>query len=132
MNGYEKISAIIKMLWNKKHQEENMSGSGGGGGFGGFSDSKTSCESLIIETHLSSPKEQVVNNLEVGAILDVQIQGETQPVVVCLFNGQVAGGIASLNVHRLRECIESGTHYAAEVKEKNEGQVRVLIRAVQQ
>jgi len=108
-----------------------MSGSGGGGGVGGYEPSISTCDSLVIETLLSSPKPSVVANLSLGAILLVQTQqsgGVT--VVVLLYQNEVAGGLASPQVARLRECIEQGTQYQANVISISNGQVRVRIKAV--
>lgn len=110
-----------------------MSGSSGGSGTGyggGFDASPASCETLIIESRLSSPKENVVAKFEEGDLLDVQLQGHPEIVVVCLYEGEVAGGVASPDVSKLRECIEGGTRYAARVLSKREGQVRIRITAI--
>jgi len=105
-----------------------MTGSGGGFG-GGFDDSPISCETLVIETQLGSPKEEVIGRISEGDSLDVEIM-VPENVVVCTFNGEVAGGVSSRDVSRLRECIENGTRYQARVLSKTEGQVRVKIEAI--
>lgn len=106
-----------------------MSGSGGGGGGGGF-DPPDNCAALVIDTQLSSPKQAVVSLIQVGDELLVAAQpmGATT-VVVALHNGQVAGGLASPLVQRLRECMAAGTQYTATVTSKNDGQVRVRVKA---
>ena len=48
-------------------------------------------------------------------------------VVVVLHNGQIVGALASPAVQRLRECLEAGNRYQAEVTAKNLGQVRVRV-----
>lgn len=107
-----------------------MSGSGGGGG--GYEAPTDNCQLLIIDTQLSSPKEEVVDMIQVGDVLDVatQMMGATA-VVVVLRNGQVAGGLASPKVQWLRECMANGTQYNATVTDKNDGQVRVRVEAIQ-
>ncbi len=107
-----------------------MSGSGGGGGGGGFDPPGSSCADLEFDTQLSSPKPAVVRQLKVNDSLDVVTQvvaGAT--VVVALHKGQVAGGLASPLVQRLRECIEAGTAFTARVLSVNSGQVRVHVEA---
>ena len=105
-----------------------MSGSGGGGG-GGFAPPDT-CEANVIDTQLSSPKPAVLAGIHVHDKLDVTVQaGSGVESVVVLFNGEVAGGLASPEVRSLRECILRGTKYYAEVTDKNEGQVKVRVRA---
>lgn len=108
-----------------------MSGSGGGGGGGSFDPPPDNCAALVFDTQLSSPKQAVVANIQVGDELSVATQtvGGTT-VVVVLHNGQVAGGLASPLVLRLRECIASGTQYTATVTAVNGGQVRVRVKAV--
>lgn len=106
-----------------------MSGSGGGS-FGGFHSSEKSCEELVINTQLSSPKQLIIQKLEVGDTLAVKAQQiEATVVVVALHEGEVAGGLASPVVNRLRECLENGTEYQAKITEKNDGQVRVRVYA---
>jgi len=108
-----------------------MSGSGGGGGGGGYEPPVSTCESLVIETLLSSPKPSVVAKLGPGATLSVQTQQSNGvTVVVLLYQSEVAGGLASPQVAHLRECIEQGTEYEAAVILISNGQVRVRIKAV--
>ena len=108
-----------------------MSGSGGGGGGGGFDPPTDSCAALVFDTQLSSPKQAVVATIQVGDELLVSTQTvSATTVVVVLHNGQVAGGLASPLVQRLRECMASGTQYTATVTAVNGGQVRVRVKAV--
>lgn len=107
-----------------------MSGSGGGGTGGGF-EPPSNCADLAFTTQLSSPKPLVVGRLKVNEVLEVATQvtnGTT--VVVVLHKGDVAGGLASPNLQRLRECIEGGTHFRARVVSLDSGQVRVRVEAV--
>jgi hypothetical protein len=85
---------------------------------------------LDISTQLSSPKAAVIAGLQAGEMLDVALQAGADTVVVVLRHGQVAGGLASPDVQRLRECLEGGTQYSAEVKEVNGAQVKVRVRAI--
>lgn len=104
-----------------------MSGSGGGGG-GAYDGSSVSCEQLAFETQLSSPKESVVALLKVGEFLPVANQTiGTTSVIVVLHQGQIAGGLASPVVQRLRQCITWGYVFKAEVKAINGGQVRLRV-----
>lgn len=107
-----------------------MSGSGGGGSGGGFGSVPDSCAALVFDTQLSSPKQAVVAMIQIGDELTLVSQtfGATT-VVYALHNGQIAGGLASPLVQRLRECIAEGTQYVATVLAKNGGQVRVRVRA---
>ncbi|MDV2904160.1 hypothetical protein [Phytobacter diazotrophicus] len=111
-----------------------MSGSGGGGGYNGQygdDDFEIACEKLTFITQLSSPQAHVVNTLTVGDILGImqQVQGG-QSVTVAVFNGNVAGGIASPKVRRMRVCISNGTTYLAKVLSINGGQVQVQVYAI--
>lgn len=107
-----------------------MSGSGGGGYGGGFRDDSSSCENLVIDTQVSSPKADVIASLEPGDILEVSVvQQAGTAVVVVLHHGHIAGGLASPLIQRLRECIAQGTNYSAVVQSVKEGQVRVRVAA---
>lgn len=105
-----------------------MSGTGGGGG---FSAPTGTCETLVIDTQLSSPKPHVVDTIEVGDLLNVDIEtdGVTTTVVV-IKDGQIAGGLAVPLLQRLRQCIEDGTQYTARVTAKKDGLVRVRVSAI--
>jgi hypothetical protein len=107
-----------------------MSGSGGGGGGGGPDTPVVSCEELVIDTQLSSPKDDVVDKIKVGDILEVATQTKAgMTFVVVLYKSKVAGGLASPQLARLRECLNKGVTYQAKVMSKRGGQVRVLVEA---
>lgn len=107
-----------------------MSGSSGSYGSIGFSNGASSCESLVITTQLNSPKPAVVENIGVGDELDVDtMQLGSTTTVVARFGGDLAGGIASPDLQRLRECLADGTRYVATVIGKSDGQVTVRISA---
>ncbi len=107
-----------------------MSGSSGGGGGGSWDSVPTACDLLDITTPLSSPKAAVISGLAVGDVLDVALQASAgTAVVVVLRDGHLAGGLASPDVQRLRECLEGGTQYSAVVREINDAQVKVRVRA---
>lgn len=107
-----------------------MSGSGGNGYSGGF-EPATNCDTLYIETQLSSPKDDVIADINVGEQLEVALQQlEATTVVVVKHHGKIAGGVAAPQVNRLRECIAQGTEYEAIVIGKNDGQVRIRIQPV--
>ena len=105
-----------------------MSGSGGGGGGGGVSDPQPLCSELKFTILVSSPQPAAVAALELGSVLmiDVAQQG-IQMVVRVLHNGTLVGGLAGPDAARLRNCIEGGHVYEAEVLSINGGQVRVEV-----
>ncbi len=105
-----------------------MSGSGGGGSFSAPFDT---CESLVINTQLSSPKPDVIKRIQINdkLVISTQASGGTT-VIVALHEGEIAGGLASPETGRLRTCLEGGTQYVAKVTAINDGQVRVQVSAV--
>lgn len=107
-----------------------MSGSGGSGGLGGnFESGGASCESLVIDTQVSSPVEDVVEDLEVGDVLEVgQDVRDGLTLVVLLHRGRIVGGVASSTLNRLRECMGLGHKYTATVTSISDGEVRVRIQ----
>lgn len=111
-----------------------MSGSGNSNwsGGGASTDSGVSCEELVIETQLSSPVAAVIAGVNIGDVLPVEIRTVSGTVVVIVTHkGAVAGGLASPQLQRLRECMNGGTVYKATVLSKSNGQVRVRVRAGQ-
>ncbi|MDS0786829.1 hypothetical protein OSB94_01845 [Proteus vulgaris] len=110
-----------------------MSGSGSAsfGGLFGQNSSDTLCENIRFTAQLSSPNPTVISQLIVGDIMDIQQTSQHGlSLTVAVFNGQVAGGIASPQIQRIRECIDLGTQYIAEVIQINGGQVMVKVYAV--
>jgi len=99
-----------------------MSGSSGFGG--GSSGPEVSCDRLVINTMLASPRPDMVSVLYPGEILNVAILGGT---VVVLREEKLVGGLASPLIHRLRACIEEGTVYRARVMAKNGALVRLQV-----
>ena len=91
---------------------------------------EVTCEQLVIDTQLSSPRAEVVDRLQSGNLLEVALAEGRRDVVVVRHQGDLAGGLASPNLGRLRACIEGGTIYQAEVVAVNGGQVRVRVTAV--
>lgn len=108
-----------------------MSGSSGRSGFGGgFESPVDNCAALVIDTQLSSPKDEIVSQLSEGLMLDVVVDEQAgRVIVVALYQGQIAGGLASPQVQRLRECIQQGTQYRATILSIRDGQVRVRVKA---
>lgn len=86
------------------------------------------CENLVFNTQLASPKEDVIDLFNVGDVLEVQLHHlNGQVVVYALWQGQIAGGIASGFLPRLRACLVGGTAYIATVMLKQGGQVQVRV-----
>ena len=107
-----------------------MSGTSGSSSGIGFSTGASSCESLVITTQLNSPKPAVVAQINVGDTLDVTIQQMgAAAAVVALYRGLLAGGLASPDLQKLRECLAGGTQYVATVVGKSDGQVTVRVSA---
>ena len=110
-----------------------MSGSsgGGGGGGGGVLDTQPSCNQLKFSILVSSPQPAAVGALKVGDKLDIDVaqQGALKLVRV-LRNGTLVGGLAGPDATRLRNCIEEGHDFQAEVLSITGGQVRVEVKPV--
>lgn len=103
-------------------------------GIGGPISPGGSCESLVIDTLLASPRQIVVSDISPGDVLDVRLAETStgERVVQVEFRGQLAGGLASPAISRLRECIDGGTQYQARVTGKRDALVRVRVTAVRQ
>jgi len=107
-----------------------MSGSGGGGGLPSINrpSATESCDDLVINTNLASPRTEVVTHLEPGNILDIRLEGDQGPIVAVDGNGNVAGSIISREQLRLLSCIVAGTQFVAEILSIINGQCQVQIR----
>ena len=102
--------------------------SGSGGGFGGGSGGSDSCEDLVINTQISSPRAAVIQGIAVNDVLSVDVMQQGAVTVVVVKRGVVvAGGIAAPEVQRLRACIERGTDYIARVTRINGAQISIRI-----
>ena len=107
-----------------------MSGSGSNGFGGGFERSTISCEGLVLNTQIASPKPAVIRQLSVDDILQVDLQTvDTTTAIVLLFRKQIAGAVAAPDMQRLRECIEGGARYDATVTAISGAHVSIRIAA---
>ena len=96
---------------------------------GGNGTPPDSCETLSFTTQISSPRAEVIDQVQAGDVLDVALSQQGQQTVVVVQKGdKIVGGLASPQVKQLRECIQSNHEYSAEVLSKNEGQIRVRVR----
>jgi hypothetical protein len=105
--------------------------SGGGSGGGGWEPRPPDCESFILRTHLNSPQAGVVRTLQVGQILEVQLQqqgGGRVIVVAVTAAGQVAGSITGTGLGLLIQCLQDGHDFVAVVENVTGGSVEVTIR----
>jgi len=102
--------------------------SGSGGEIGGAPDSSTNCEELVIVTQISSPKQNVVEKLHVGDILEIKLISENDlSIVTVIHKDEVVGGVVHLDVAQLRKCLNDGFLFNAEIITIDEGQVRIRI-----
>jgi hypothetical protein len=95
---------------------------------GGQAQQDVACSKLLVNTMLSSPKAEIVKELYPGLVLDVEFNSAGTALVV-LHNGQVAGGLTTPLLPRLRDCIDAGTTYKAKVMAKNAVLVKLLVFA---
>lgn len=106
-----------------------MSGVDSGTGGGGQPPSG-SCEALVIDTVLSSTKEDALHGLSDGDLLAVELYDTGgQVTVVLTYNGQILGGLTAPLIQRLRECMRQGVTYVARILAINGGHVRVRVSA---
>jgi hypothetical protein len=100
-------------------------------GTGGPTPPSGSCETLVIDTQLSSPRAAVIATIVVGDLLDVELVNDGGNVVVVVkHHGQIAGGLSAPLLVRLRECMERGVVYRAQVTARRDALVRVRVAVV--
>lgn len=86
------------------------------------------CDTLAFETLLSSPKAEIIDKFGVGDILQIEIIGTTGvETVVATYDSAVAGGLVN-NQDRIKDCIDKGFIYTAEVREKTGAKVKVFVK----
>ncbi|EMK3531580.1 hypothetical protein V8099_005836 [Pseudomonas aeruginosa] len=91
------------------------------------------CDRLYLQTHLASPKADVVEQFDVGDILQMTVgYAGSELSALAVWNGQTAGGVASPKAIRLITCIQNGTSYEARVTAKVGGQVALKISPIKQ
>ena len=89
-----------------------MSGSGSGG-YEPSVKTNFDCDTGVIITNLSSVDFQILAQHKSGDILSVEIFQNS--VIVVNGNGETLGSVLHANVVELRECIELGNIYSAEI-----------------
>ena len=92
-----------------------MSGSGSGGG--GRTTDKVDCSTLVLKTHLNSPKAAVLKTLKKGSKLSIQLEshGGKTIVVAKASQGQAAGSITGAGLASLINCLQNGFSFHAVV-----------------
>lgn len=107
-----------------------MSGSGSNGFGGGFERSTISCEGLVLNTQIASPQPAVIRQLSVNNILQVDLRTvNATTAIMLLYRGEIAGAVAAPDMQRLRECIEGGARYEAQVTAISGAHVSIRIAA---
>ena len=100
---------------------------GGTGGGGGGSGAPDPCDIVEIAP-LNSPQPAVVATLNIGDVLQVNLNRQgAHPVLEVLAGGQRAGALTHRNHVRIIACIDAGISYQAVVMSKRGGSVEVRI-----
>ncbi len=109
-----------------------MSGSGSshdyGGGSSGGGEEGFDCYMLIERAQLSSPVPEVVEKLQEGTLLDVQLNEGSVPTLHAVHDGTVAGSLIPSKMTQLIACIRSGVNYQATALSIDGGSVTLEIR----
>ncbi|GLH22036.1 hypothetical protein BR1R3_47780 [Pseudomonas atacamensis] len=94
---------------------------------------ETACDMLYLQTHLASPKADVVGEISVGDTLSIILEFVNNELVAnAVWKNRVAGGIASPKVIRLIACIQNGTNYTALVTAKDGAQVAIKVSPIKE
>jgi hypothetical protein len=108
-----------------------MSGSGSGGGGGGHSTDKVDCSTLVLKTHLNSPKAAILKTLRKGSKLSIQLESHGgKPIVIAKASqGQAAGSITGAGLASLIQCLQNGFPFHAVVISVAGGGCEVSVQA---
>lgn len=109
-----------------------MSGMGGGGDMPSINrpNQNDSCANLVINTNLATPQVNVINNLNVGDVLNINALTDQGPIQALTDNGLLAGNIISREQIRLLTCLLRGTIFNAEITNIDNGQCQIRIYAI--
>lgn len=103
----------------------------GGGGDGPWPETPAlvPCELVDFETTVWSPQPSVVLKLQIGQILQVDLEeeGEVRRVAVRA-DGDLVGSLVGTNVASVIRCLQEKVAFGAEVTAVEGGQVRVRVR----
>ena len=107
-----------------------MTGGGGGGPYVPPVRRRVtvSCETLVVETVLMKPNEELIATLKVGQVLTVHVKEES---IYVMLGDQIAGYIETPQNSQIIECMTAGTFYVAEIKEIEGTKCTVEIHALQ-
>lgn len=91
---------------------------GAGGAGGGASEPGGEDRCLLIDeaVRLSSPQPEVLNALNAGQTLRLQMTGNGSPILAVTEAGATAGSVVPSSLQTLVECMRSGHQYAAVVE----------------
>jgi hypothetical protein len=88
------------------------------------------CPGKPFETVLASPSPEALSDLEVDDLLDVvAVETPARGVVAQTIDGTYVGAVVR-DILRLRQCLQEGHTYEAEVRAVDGGSITVLIRPV--
>ena len=102
----------------------------GGGSFTPFYEAgnkDVSCEDLNIKTQLSSPQVEVVNELDIGDILELKLLSQAGPCLA-IFEGRVAGTIINKELRKIVDCMNAGRKFNATVRSIEGGKCSITIK----
>jgi|GEM_PF-5497508 len=88
----------------------------------------TDCTTLVIKTKLASPVRQVVDEINIGDTLSVELTPPAGPVSIMTESGKVAGSVLPIDLESLIQCISEGHEYIAKVTEINMGNCQIIIK----
>jgi hypothetical protein len=89
------------------------------------------CDDLIIKTQLYSPDPDVLDNINTGDYLGVEVLGPKGPCVAT-HKGKIAGTILSVEVLKLIMCISQGTKFRALVRRVTGGECAITVTSIKE
>ena len=104
-----------------------MAGGNFGPNIGGIGVNSTSCEDLIFSTNITTPEENLFNDLKIEEVLDVKLTDNNKAVGLFNKNGIVIGSIVDPEVLKLIKCLKDGKNFIAVIKEIQDAYIEVLI-----
>ncbi|WP_373031427.1 hypothetical protein [Sulfurovum sp.] len=100
-----------------------MSGGDSTGGGGVIAPSED-CSDIVIKVRLSSVNASILKTVHIKDILKIKKEGAS---LVAVKGSDIVGAIASIDVIKLKKCIDEGYEYTGLVVEKEEGKCILVI-----
>jgi hypothetical protein len=105
----------------------NNGGGGGGDSGGGGGIPSFDCDTVSIQTNISSPDPTVLATLSKGDFLNIELRTATGPLIAITAALNILGSVFTTRPAELINCINNGHRYHARILKIAGGDCQILI-----